>query len=269
MGTVYFIRHGQRFPLSNFSFLESAFGDEPVVFGELTETGRTRMRQLGATFKDVPIVTAKYTCLRRCEDSLVEFLKGAGCAARAEEFGDRDITRAGPHGSFDTTDLEKAFNSSIRNRKAFDDLVEKYLPGLEKGFRRDLSGTGLIDALAVLDDIGGQKMSAELEELNLDSMVAFSLGSRSVLGKAIRETISEAFRNRDGHTVALVSDVHLVFVLQRVAPQLLLKRPPFGSVIKMTLSESGVSLQYQDQEVELPLAEFQRRIELDMPSSLF
>ena len=144
--------------------------------------------------------------------------------------------------SDETTDLEKAINSSMRKRMAFDDLIEKYLRGLN----RDISGVGVIDALVVSRGRDGQEMTADPEELSLHITVALTVGLHSFFGGAIRETISEASQNHVGHTVALVSDVHLIFVLQRVAPQFLLKQPPLGSVLKITPSDRSLNLQYRD-----------------------
>lgn len=270
MGTIYLIRHGQRFPLKSFSRFNSAFGDEPVLPGELTEQGRTRMQQLGATFKDVPIASAKFSTVRRCEESLTEFLKGAGCSVRPEGLGDRNFVNFEEYVQCcDVTTLADALKSSIRNRKALDELNEKYLPGLENGFLRDAAGGAIIDAMVVLEDRGIQRISPELEALDLDFTIAVAIGLQSHFAGPLCRAIFEGLENRDGVTVALVSDMHLLYVLQRIAPLLVLKRPPVGSVLKLTLSEGSVLLQYQNQEVKIPLTDFRRRIELDIPISHF
>lgn len=264
MGTVYFIRHGQRFPVKDFSHTKSVFGDEPVVFGELTEIGRTRMRQLGAEFKGVPIVKARFSGIRRCEDSLSEFLKGAESPALVEHLGDTNFTGFKDFvEKCDKTAVTHALKTCIRNRKALNEIEEKYLGGLEEGFIRDVAAGAVVDSLAILDDREIQKMSTDEAELDLDYAIAMSLGLRNCFGDAIRKTIFDGFDNRDGHTVTVASDVHLLYILQRVAPRLINKRPPFGSVLKLTPSDGIVHLQYLNQEIEISFAEFQREMGRD------
>lgn len=266
MGTVYFIRHGQRFPMKQFPQLESAFSDEPVVDSALTRDGRTRMRQLGATFKNVPIVKARSSDVQRCHDSLEEFLKGADCQVQAEPFGDRTFKNLADFVSrCDVTPLRAAFDSSIRKRSAFDALNDEYFPNMEKSLKRDIFGGAVVDAFAILDDRGVQKMTDDMADLNLDLAVMVAEVLRHHFRDAIQKTLREAFDDQNGHTVACVSDMHILYVLQRLAPQLVKRRPAFGSILKMSSSDDRVLLHYDNQTVDVSSGEFWEKLALDKP----